>query len=231
MAMCIFGGGSSSSKAIASAPTGDYTAYVNNNPDLLAYYNQGQNMAKGRTIAEFGAYHYMLHGQSEGRVVPGSLQDIQNQQNQATKDATNTTNQLITDLTKGFQDQIDAITKQGQAQTDALNQANTNLTGQIKQQQADFAKSQADLLAGFQTAQGSAAKAMSDAIEKLVSGQSAAAAAANATGQMSKKPNYARALAENKRLNSSGLSATNLTGATGIPTASLPLSNTSLLGA
>lgn len=140
------------------------------------------------------------------------------QQQQAQQQAQEQTTQLITDLTKGFQEQITQTQQQSQAQIDAINKANTDLTQQITQQQGEFAKSQQDLADQFSKANSAQITAMQEVIKSLQAGR-----------QDAKKPNYSKALAENKRLNSAGLSATNLTG--GVAVSSLPLSQTSLLGA
>lgn len=49
----------------------DYRAYVENNPDLLAYWeqNRGAGFADG-SIEEFGQVHYMRNGAAEGRALP-----------------------------------------------------------------------------------------------------------------------------------------------------------------
>lgn len=43
----------------------DFAAYVRKNPDLLALYSSNSGMARGRTIEEFGAYHYANWGAAE----------------------------------------------------------------------------------------------------------------------------------------------------------------------
>jgi hypothetical protein len=51
----------------APAPSGafDPSKYVDNNADLLALFNSGTGMARGRSKAEFGLYHYGRYGQYE----------------------------------------------------------------------------------------------------------------------------------------------------------------------
>jgi hypothetical protein len=48
---------------------GDYAAYVEQNPDLKALFQANAGMAKGRTEAEFGVYHWANFGQYENRNV------------------------------------------------------------------------------------------------------------------------------------------------------------------
>ena len=43
----------------------DFAAYVRKNPDLMALYSSNSGMARGRTIEEFGAYHYANYGAAE----------------------------------------------------------------------------------------------------------------------------------------------------------------------
>lgn len=45
---------------------GDYAAYVEGNPDLLALFRSNSGMAKGRTEAEFGAYQWANYGLPNG---------------------------------------------------------------------------------------------------------------------------------------------------------------------
>lgn len=66
-------GGEAPQAALQAAATGqpDYAAYVQNNPDLIALYNEHRGMAKGKSIEQFGQEHYQGYGQNEGRTVPG----------------------------------------------------------------------------------------------------------------------------------------------------------------
>lgn len=52
-----------------SSTNGDYAAYVQGNPDLLRLFQAQSGMAKGRTEAEFGVYHWANFGQYENRPV------------------------------------------------------------------------------------------------------------------------------------------------------------------
>lgn len=54
-----------------SGGTPDYTAYVNNNPALAAAYNTDPGgAAAGRSLDEFGQWHYQNYGQNEGLSLP-----------------------------------------------------------------------------------------------------------------------------------------------------------------
>lgn len=48
---------------------GSYAGYVQGNPDLMALFNSGGGMARGRSMEEFGLYHWANYGQKEGRQV------------------------------------------------------------------------------------------------------------------------------------------------------------------
>lgn len=61
----------STTPTTTSTGTPNYAAYVQSNPDLLALFNAQKGMAKGKTMAEFGQYHYTNYGSGEGRQVPG----------------------------------------------------------------------------------------------------------------------------------------------------------------
>lgn len=127
---------------------------------------------------------------------------------------------LVTNLTTATTTAVDSLKT---SQTDILKQLqtqNTSLTGLITNQANQFQRSQTDLLAQFQSAQEASAKQMADLVAQL-----------NSNGQPAKKPNYARALAQNKALNSGGLSSTMLTGPAGVASTAMTLGRTSLLGA
>lgn len=127
------------------------------------------------------------------------------------KPATDATTNLVntfTDLTKQLTTQI------GQTQTDT--------TKLISGLQTDFANQQTSLLQGFEKAQAAQAAQMAELTKAMQ--------AAALGGQERKRPNYGAALARNKQLNSGGLSATMLTGPTGVSSGAMTLGRTNLLG-
>lgn len=139
------------------------------------------------------------------------------------------------------QDQSKTITDTATSQTDTLintfgdltktitsqiNAGKTDLTNTVAGLTTAFGDSQTSLLQGFQDAQTKQAASMSGLVSQL----QAQIAGQNASGNPLKRPNYARALAQNKLLNSGGLGSTMLTGTGGVSTGALPLASTSLLG-
>lgn len=136
----------------------------------------------------------------------------QNTADTVTKTATDTTTQLVNQY-KDLATQLTATI--GKQQTDT--------TKLITDLQTQFSNKQTDLLQGFQEAQAAQASQMADLTKQMQQ-------AALGTGQAQKRPNYAASLARNKDLNSSGLSATMLTGPTGVAAGSMTLGATSLLG-
>jgi hypothetical protein len=65
-------------QGVGSQAFDPYAAYVQSNPDLLAYFNAGQGLARGKDISTFGREHYGIIGQSEGRQLPTAPQASQN---------------------------------------------------------------------------------------------------------------------------------------------------------
>jgi hypothetical protein len=54
----------------------DFSAYVDQNPDLLNLFNSHTGMAKGRTKEQFGEYHWANYGSKEpGRIGPVGFKD------------------------------------------------------------------------------------------------------------------------------------------------------------
>lgn len=135
-----------------------------------------------------------------------------------------TAQEMLDKLTGAVTTAVTGVQSQTKSIVDGLTAQNTALTGQIAQQTAQFKTQQGALLQGFQQAQADNAKAMADLMKQMSDVQ-------NQNTQAAKKPNYARALANNKALNGGGLSSTMLTGASGVAPTSLTLGRTSLLGA
>lgn len=64
-----------------SGPQGNnFAEYVQSNPDLLAAYQSGDGLARGKSIEQFGAEHYARFGQAEGRQLPQYAQPAQQPQ-------------------------------------------------------------------------------------------------------------------------------------------------------
>lgn len=193
-------------------------------PDVAAEYARASAAAdknspaykqKGLDSAEnYANYWFTQMGGSQGYTVPGT-EKATPEQEQA---------DLLTSITKGVSDAMGEMQGQTKAQLDALKALSTSVTGAAGAQQEKFAKSQAELLAQMEAAQAESAAAMQKAIADMIN-------ARNQNAQPEKKPNYARALAKNKALNSGGLSSTMLTGAQGVAPGSMSLGLTSLLGA
>lgn len=56
----------------AGQPSANYEAYVRNNPDLLANWENNASKNTGMSLAEYGRQHYEASGRSEGRALPMS---------------------------------------------------------------------------------------------------------------------------------------------------------------
>lgn len=216
--MCIFGGkgyayqpqpmeGFSATGYLAANPdvSKDYQAKAATNPDFAARFPNEQLYA---------SYHAATYAPSEGRNISGAGGTPADAAAQATTDITG---QLQSNLQTTMQD----LSKTNQGVLDGLKDLGTNLTGMIGDLTKGFATSQSELIAQMQDASAAQAKSIAQAIKD----------AQNANGQAEKKPNYARALQKNKELNSAGLSATMITGPTGVAPGALTLSAPALLGA
>lgn len=55
-----------------NGPVTDFTAYVDNHPDLLAQFNAQTGLAAGRTKEQYGQIHYANVGYAEGRTTTGA---------------------------------------------------------------------------------------------------------------------------------------------------------------
>jgi hypothetical protein len=212
--------------------TQDWAKYLTDNPDVAAEYARlttAKGGAEGLTSLgitsadQFGRWHYQTHGQAEGRSVTttGGPED---ETRRLIDTLTSTANNQLTALQAGNQQLVTSLTAGFNTQLDELRNQNATLTTAITGQADGFAKSQADLLEKMTAAQAQTSQELQGALREFTK-------SGERTGQQSKKPNYARALATNKALNSGGLSSTMLTGAGGVPNTSLTLGRTSLLGA
>lgn len=193
-------------------------------PDVAAEFQRASAAAdrnspaftqKGLDSAEnYASYWYTQMGGNKQYTLPGTDTTTPEQQ-QA---------DLITSLTNGVGTAMAEMQKQAQSQVDELKAMNTSLTATIGQQQAQFASSQAELMAQVQKTQAEQTTAMQKALADMIK-------ARDGNAQPAKKPNYARAMARNRELNSQGLSSTMLTGPRGVTPGSMSLGLTSLLGA
>ncbi|CAB4198789.1 hypothetical protein UFOVP1324_16 [uncultured Caudovirales phage] len=206
----------------------DPATYLKLNPDVQAEYDRVIKVADRNSpfFAEhglespetFAAWHYQTYGKNENRPGGGGT---------AVGNTTGTVaqgNDLTTSLTSGFNDAIKALQDSTTTQVNQLNQNNSDLTKQIMDMQTGFQTSQQQLLDNLNKTAAAQSQQFTQALKDLKD-------AGNSTGQAAKKPNYARALARNRDLNSQGLGSTMLTGPGGTQPGNLSLGATSLLGA
>ena len=210
----------------AALSPADAQKILTERPDVMAEYQRASAAAdpnspvfkqKGLDSPEnYAAYWYTQMGGNKEFAVGGEAnQGPTPEQTQA---------DLLTSLTQGFQDTITQLQNESRTQLEGLAQMNQGLVGQIGEMQAKFGQSQAELLDEMNKASKEQSEAMSKALKELINAQ-------NRTGQKAKAPNFAKALAKNRDLNSGGLSSTMLTGPTGVSPGAMSLGATSLLGA
>lgn len=206
----------------------DPANYLKLNPDVLQEYNEESTRDKKSinnlqamgiyTPEQFAAWHYQTYGKNENRA-GGDGTAVGN-----TTGSVAQGNDLTTSLTSGFNDAIKSLQDSTTAQINTLNTNNSELTKQIMDMQTGFQTSQQALLDNLNKTAAAQSQQFTAALKDLKD-------AGNSTGQAAKKPNYARALARNRDLNSQGLGSTMLTGPGGTQPGNLSLGATSLLGA
>lgn len=206
----------------------DPKTYLNANPDVLAEYNRvvavGDRNSPffsehGLESPEtFAAWHYNTYGKNENRPGAGGSNVG------ATGGAVSQGNDLITSLTQGFNDQIKTLSDQNATLITQLQNSNTATQAQIGALTKAFQTNQQQLLDQMNMSAAKQSAEFSKALKDMRD-------ATNSTGQAAKKPDYRRALAKNRELNSMGLSSTMLTGSRGVNSSSMTLGATSLLGA
>lgn len=214
-------GGSGSRNGFASGF--DVSSYLKQYADIGNYYDaeavrDKDFAARFPTKEEFASWHYETKGQ--GEIAAGTRAPLAVGGGTLASTDADAAEGLLTNLTGGANKATEDLRTDNEKLLDALNTAGTNLTSMIGQMGANFARSQAELIARMQDTAAKQSAAQAKAIKD----------AEDAVGQREKRPTFGKALDKNKKLNSGGLGSTSLTGPGGVPAGSMTLGLTSLLG-
>jgi cell division septum initiation protein DivIVA len=227
-------------------PGFDASAYLAANPDIAEGWGKQSTdksfAQKFPTATDYASWHYLNYGQAEiaagkrdplgaqGKG-PETTEQAQTSTTDLTTNLTNTANNVITDVKKTVDDATGKITDTANNVVTTVKDTTTDVSKLLGDQTTAFTNLVNQFGTDFNNAQSSLLEKMqSAAADQVAAIQKAIKDATNQTGQAQKKPNYAQALAKNKELNSGGLSATMLTGPTGVTASALPLATTSIIG-